>query len=257
MAETKKVALMDKEMVYSVGEEEVKLTANIVRNYIAKGNKQITDREAIVFMNLCKYRKLNPFLNEAYIVKFGEEAQIVAGKEAVMRKAEESPRYKGHRAGIIVIRNKEPLELEGCFKLPTDTLVGGWAQVFVEGKDHPVVAKVALSEYSKNQSTWKTMPSTMIRKVALVQALREAFPTEVGMMYSSEELGVNENKIKDTHMEAKEEINEQANQEVIDVDEVIPVKETNEVNKDEVKENKTETIDAEIVQEENDEEAPY
>lgn len=252
MSENKKVALMDKEMIYAIGEEEVKLTANIVRNYIAKGTKQITDREAIVFMNLCKYRKLNPFLNEAYIVKFGEEAQIVAGKEAVMRKAEENPRYKGHRAGIIVMRNKEVLELEGCFKLPSDTLVGGWAEVFVEGKDHPIISKVALSEYNKNQSTWKSMPSTMIRKVALVQALREAFPTEVGMLYSSEELGVNEGKIKETHIEVKEEIKEEANKEVIDVEEVIPVKEDDT-------DTTTEVIEAEIIEntKEDDEEAPY
>lgn len=250
MSENKKVALMDKEMVYTIGEEEVKLTANIVRNYIAKGTKQITDREAIIFMNLCKYRKLNPFLNEAYIVKFGEEAQIVAGKEAVMRKAEESPRYRGHRAGIIVIRNKEPLELEGSFKLPTDTLVGGWAQVFVEGKE-PIVEKVSLAEYNKNQSTWKSMPSTMIRKVALVQALREAFPTEVGMLYSSEELGVNEGKIKETQIEIKEEIKEEANQEVIDVDEIVPVKEDDT--------DTTEVIENEIIEntKEDDEEAPY
>lgn len=248
---TDKVALVDKEMVYAVGEEEVKLTANIVRNYIAKGNKQITDREAIVFMNLCKYRKLNPFLNEAYIVKFGEEAQIVAGKEAVMRKAEESPRYKGHRAGIIVIKGKDTLELEGCFKLPTDTLVGGWAEVFVEGKEHPVVAKVALAEYNKNQSTWRAMPSTMIRKVALVQALREAFPTEVGMMYSSEELEVNEGKIKETHIEVKEEIKEEANKEIIDVEEII-INETKEPEKKE-----PEFVEAEIVNQDDDEEAPY
>lgn len=211
------VALLEKEMVYTVGEEEVRLTANIVKSFIAKGNKAVTDREVVIFMNLCKYRKLNPFLNEAYLVKFGDEAQIVAGKEALMRKAEESPRYKGHRAGIIVAREKEILELEGCFKLQTDILVGGWAEIFVEGKEYPVVAKVALTEYNKGQSTWKAMPSTMIRKVALVQALREAFPTEVGALYSKEEIGVDESKIVDVQHEVKEEIEKEANKEEIDI----------------------------------------
>jgi phage recombination protein Bet len=211
------VALLEKEMVYTVGEEEVKLTGSIVKNFIAKGNKAVTDREVVIFMNLCKYRKLNPFLNEAYLVKFGDEAQIVAGKEALMRKAEESPRYKGHRAGIIVVREKGIVELEGCFKLQTDVLVGGWAEIFVEGKEYPVVAKVALTEYNKGQSTWKAMPSTMIRKVALVQALREAFPTEVGALYSKEELGVDESKIVDVQHEVKEEIEKEANKEEIDI----------------------------------------
>jgi len=39
-------------------------------------------------------------------------------------------------------------------------------------------------------SSWKTMPATMIRKVPLVQSLREAFPDEFGGMYSPEEMPV-------------------------------------------------------------------
>jgi len=235
------VTLLEKEMVYTVGEEEVKLTANIVKSFIARGNKQLTDKEVVVFMNLCKYRKLNPFLNEAYLVKFGDEAQIVVGKEALMRKAEESPRYKGHRAGIIVAREKEIIELEGCFRLQTDVLVGGWAEIFVEGKEYPVVAKVALAEYNKGQSTWKNMPSTMIRKVALVQALRESFPTEIGALYSKEELGIDESKIVNIPQEVKEEIKNEANKDFIDI-----------------KTDKIPAVDAEIVSEKEEEnESPY
>lgn len=236
------VALLEKEMVYTVGEEDVKLTGNIVKNYLARGNKEITNREIVVFMNLCKYRKLNPFLNEAYLVKFNDEAQIVTGKEAFMRKAEENPKYKGHRAGIIVVREKEVIELEGCFKLQTDVLVGGWAEVFVEGKEHPIVAKVSLQEYNKNQSTWKSMPSTMIRKVALVQALREAFPGDIGALYSNEELGVDESKIINIQHEVKEEINQEANKEIIDIEYDEPSKNT--------------IVEAEIIEPE-DEDSPY
>lgn len=240
------VALLEKEMVYKVGEEDVKLTGNIVKNYLARGNKEISNREVVVFMNLCKYRKLNPFLNEAYLVKFGSDAQIVTGKEAFMRKAEENQRYKGHRAGIIVIREKEILELEGCFKLQTDTLVGGWAEVFVEGKEHPIVAKVSLHEYNKNQSTWKDMPCTMIRKVALVQALREAFPGEIGALYANEELGIDESKIVNVQHEVKEEIKQEANQEVIDIED------TEEVKKNDIP--KVEKVEAEIVEKKEDKE---
>jgi len=244
------VTLLEKEMVYTVGEEEVKLTANIVKTFIARGNKQLNDREVVVFMNLCKYRKLNPFLNEAYLVKFGDEAQMVVGKEALMRKAEESPRYKGHKAGIIVAREKAILELEGCFKLQSDVLVGGWAEVFVDGKDYPIVAKVALAEYSKGQSTWKSMPSTMIRKVALVQALRESFPSEIGSLYAKEELGIDEDKIINIQHEVKEEIKNEANKEAIDIKEDTPDKKHKEDKDDDAP-----IIDAEIVKGED--ETPY
>ena len=37
---------------------------------------------------------------------------------------------------------------------------------------------------------WKEMPATMIRKVALVQALREAMPQEFQGMYSPEEMPI-------------------------------------------------------------------
>ena len=39
-------------------------------------------------------------------------------------------------------------------------------------------------------SNWKAKPGTMIRKVALTQALREAFPEDLGSMYAPEEMGV-------------------------------------------------------------------
>ena len=39
---------------------------------------------------------------------------------------------------------------------------------------------------------WSKKPATMIRKVALVQALREAFPKALGGMYTAEEQGQEE-----------------------------------------------------------------
>lgn len=37
---------------------------------------------------------------------------------------------------------------------------------------------------------WSAKPATMIRKVALVQALREAFPQTFGGMYDADEVGM-------------------------------------------------------------------
>ena len=41
-------------------------------------------------------------------------------------------------------------------------------------------------------SQWSKKPATMIRKVALVQALRETFPSAFGGMYAAEEQGTEE-----------------------------------------------------------------
>lgn len=184
----KQLSALDKEMIFNVAGEEVKLTANIVNQFIAK-DKPLTQQEAVNFMQLCKYRKLNPFVNEAYPIKFGNEpATFVVGADAFKRRAEENPNFKGFEAGIIIQRDKEILELEGEFKLPNDILLGGWAKVYTQDKEKPYVSKVSMAEYGKNQSTWKSIPCTMIRKVALVHALREAFPNDLGSLYIEDEM---------------------------------------------------------------------
>lgn len=205
-----------KVMTYTVGDEEIKLSGEIVKKYLVRGNANITDQDLVLFMNLCKYQKLNPFLNEAYLIKFGNDAQIVTGKEAFMKRAENHPEYEGLQAGVIVLRDGKQVEVEGTFYLPTDKLVGGWAKVYRRDKKFPFSQMVPLAEYDKKQSQWKDKPSTMIRKVAIVQAMREAFPTNLGAMYTEDEMT---GKSVDTQVE--EEIKENANREVIDIEPIV------------------------------------
>jgi len=181
-----------KEMLvtYQTNGEEVTLTPTSIKNYLTRGNVAITAQEAVLFMNLCKFQKLNPFLNEAYLIKFDEKkpAQIVVGKDAFMKRAESHEEFDGYRAGLIIARDKEVIEIEGSFTIQGDSLLGGWCEVYRKDRKNPIVAKVNLEEYRKDQSTWKSMPKTMIRKVAMVQAFREAFPANVGGMYVEEEV---------------------------------------------------------------------
>lgn len=62
---------------------EVKLTPATVKNYLVSGNaERITDQEVVMFINLCKYNGLNPWLREAYCIKYGSSpATMVVGKE--------------------------------------------------------------------------------------------------------------------------------------------------------------------------------
>lgn len=176
---------------YTVAGQEIKLSYATVRNFLTKGGGQVTDQDLVQFISICKYNQLNPFLNEAYLVKYGSSpAQMVVSKEALMKRAEQCNTYEGLQAGVIVMRGDEEVELEGCFFRENDKLVGGWAKVFRSDRKFPIVSKVLLSEYDKKQSTWNEKRSTMISKVAKVQALREAFPTQLGAMYTAEEQGV-------------------------------------------------------------------
>ena len=75
-------------MSYEVAGAKVELTPDVVKKYLVSGNKdRVTTQEIVMFMNLCKYSGLNPWLKEAYCIKYGNEpATMVVGKEAFMKK---------------------------------------------------------------------------------------------------------------------------------------------------------------------------
>ena len=181
------------EVSYEVLGQEVKLTESMVTNILTKGDGNLTRTEVIQFMSLCKFNQLNPFIGEVYPVKFknnrgGEDAaQMIVSKEALMKRAEGCESYKGFRAGLIVKHGTEVQYPEGEFMLGGDVLLGGWAEVYRSDRDFPIKAFVNLKDYDKGRSTWNAIKCTMIRKVALVHAMREAFPTQLGALYTPEE----------------------------------------------------------------------
>ena len=199
LAPKKKEDFNSKTVKYKCGEEEVVLSPSIIRNYLVNGNGNVTDQEIAMFLNLCRFQHLNPFLREAYLIKFGNQAAtIVVGKEAITKRAMRNEKYAGQTAGIVIF-HEESGELEyrpGSLLMEGEQLVGGWAKVYVKGYDVPIEAVVSYQEYvgtTKDgtvNSQWAKKPATMIRKVALVQALREAFPEDLGGMYSSEEMNI-------------------------------------------------------------------
>lgn len=207
---TSAVATKEKNPVveYEVAGENIKLSYQIIRDYLTKGNGAVTDQDLMQFMSICKFNKLNPFLNEAYLIKFGSTpAQMIVSKEALMKRAEANEQYNGLEAGLILKRNEAVIEVEGNFYLKTDEILGAWAKVYRKDRLKPVVAKVNIEEYDKKQSSWNDKRATMIAKVAKVQALREAFPAQLGAMYTQEE---QQNVIDISHREVvdKEIINQ-------------------------------------------------
>ena len=170
----------------------------MVKSYLVSGNAdRVTDQEIVMFINLCRFNGLNPWLREAYCIKYGNSpATMVVGKETFQKRADADPNYNGEQAGVIVLTGDGQLERrEGCLVLDGETLVGGWAKVYRKDRAYPSTAEVSLNEYLGRKSDgsvngqWSGKPATMIRKVALVQALREAFPARLGAMYAAEERG--------------------------------------------------------------------
>lgn len=204
---------------YNVAGQEVKLSYQIVRDYLVKGGGNVSDQDLVQFISICKFNQLNPFLGEAYLVKYGTSpATMLVSKEALLKRADACDNYEGMEAGIIVLRDGKVVELEGCFFGDNDVLVGGWAKVYRSDRRFPTVAKVRLDEYDKKQSIWKEKPSTMISKVAKVQALREAFPAQLGAMYTAEEKGIKDAEYIEVKDEVEQDKREYANKKRIVLD---------------------------------------
>jgi phage recombination protein Bet len=191
---------------------EIEITHDDVRSFFSTGSVPVNSKEVTLFLGLCRSQGLNPFLKEAYLVKYSEKspATLIVGKEAFTKRAAAHPDFEGFEAGITVARR---VSAEGgssgaaferregsMYSKGSETLVGGWARVYVKGNRVPFFEEVALDEYmgykkdyrtgqSAPSEMWATKPATMIRKVALVHALREAFPDRFAGLYDASEMG--------------------------------------------------------------------
>lgn len=178
-------------ITFKANGEDVKLSPKMIKDYLVAGNGQVTDQEVVMFLSLCKFQHLNPFTRDAYLIKYGTSpATVVVGKDVLLKRAMRSEKFGGLTAGVIVVNtNNEIEEREGTFVLPDENLVGGWAKVIIKGYEVPFYSSVSTKEYSTGKSNWLTKPATMIRKVAMAQALREAFPEEMSALYDQSEMG--------------------------------------------------------------------
>ena len=176
---------------YNSNGEDVQISKSLIRAHLVSGNKEkVTDSEITMFLSLCKFQHLNPFIREAYLIKYGDNpATMVVGKDVLLKRAMRSDKFDGLTAGVIVVNTAGQVEeREGSFVIDGEKLVGGWAKVLIKGYSVPSYAAVSMKEYSTGKSNWLTKPATMIRKVAVAQALREAFPEEMSSLYDTSEM---------------------------------------------------------------------
>lgn len=166
---------------------EVSFTAKDLRDRLCP---TATDQDLAFAMALCQAQKLNPFTKDVHIIKYGNApAQLITSKDVFSKRANANPNYEGFEAGVVVLSNGQIVHRQGSavYKAANEQLLGGWCKVFVKGK-HPFYDEVTLDEYSTGKSNWVKMPATMIRKVAYVHCLREAFPEDFQGLYTPEEM---------------------------------------------------------------------
>lgn len=137
---------------------------------VAKG---ATEAEFQMFLEFCKSTGLNPFKKEIWFIKTGAGVQMMTGINGFLTIANNHPQFDGMTVKID--------EQDG-------KLVSATCTVYRKDRKYPSEATVYYSEYAKNSPIWRTMPRMMLQKVAKSVALREAFPQELGGMYTQEEM---------------------------------------------------------------------
>ena len=179
---------------YETALGNVKLDSETVKQYLVRGNGNVSDQEVFLFIKMCEAQKLNPFATgEVYLIKFGDQpAQLVVGYDTYKRRAEENPNHLYTESGIVVCRGSsgEIVQKQGACLYPTEKLIGGWCRVhkLKNNKEVTTYKECGLDEYDKGKSVWKEKPCMMMEKVAVSQALREAYPKDYEGLHTEAEI---------------------------------------------------------------------
>lgn len=157
----------------------------LVKDKVAK---TLTETEFELFLYLAKTYHLDPLLREIWAVKYpNEPAQIYAGRDGFLKVAHLSGQFDGMSTVLLLESGGKVMEADISFK--GAVLLGAKCTVWRKDMNNPISASVALPEYNTGRANWKTMPDTMIRKVAEAHALRRAF--SIHGLYMPEEMDKN------------------------------------------------------------------
>jgi len=175
-------------------------------------NQEAPILERYKFMMMCMALRMHPALNELHLVQYGGKWRYVIGKYAILKRAEQDPNFHSFEAGIIVLREGKTVDIVGGVPLPGDKLYGGWVRIKRMTKAGEMAENyhsVLLDEgnvWKPTSGPWVNMPATMIRKVAMVQGIRELYPMELGGLYDSAEMSGGFIMDEDGNLEADTEI---------------------------------------------------
>lgn len=196
--------------------QEQKITEEEVKDYLLGSWTKLTDNQFKMFRWIAKAFNLNPFKREIYAIPYERNMKDETGKrvkvpdmslvtwyQVYIDKAMKSWMLDWWNVDII---RKEDWKIE-------------WAKIVIYRKDWkmPFEWFVWIKEFVKLKSdwspmwSWATMPEFMIKKVAIWQGFRLAFPNELSWMpYLSEEITDKKEDIKEEIVmdwfEKKEEV---------------------------------------------------
>jgi len=150
----------------------------------------LTENEKLQFIEIAQAFHLNPFKREIHVVVYGEgeyrHLSIITGYEVYLKRAERTGKLDGWRAWIEGD--------ESSMKAIVEIHRKDWSEPFL----HEVYYPEALQKKRDGTPTsfWTKQPRFQLKKVAISQGFRLAFPDELGgMPYDASELPDNESII--------------------------------------------------------------
>lgn len=148
-------------------------TMAVAEQYLESFGNKLTKAHKNQFLSICQSFGLNPFLRQIYGIPFGDKFNIIVGYEVYLQRAENSGQLAGWRAWT----EGEGKSMKGCVEITRKD----WRAPFYH--------EAYLCEYDQNNQMWKSKPMTMIKKVAIAQGFRMAFPVELGgIPYTADEM---------------------------------------------------------------------
>lgn len=172
----------------------------------------LTEQEQSQFIEIAIAYQLNPFKREIYCIPFmtsvkeddkwvkKKKLSIITGYEVYIKRAER-------------LKVLDGWNVKTFGKIPDLKAV-----ITIHRKDwsHPFEHEVWFREYNLENKIWQNKPVTMIKKVAVAQGFRMAFPDEFGgMPYTNDEMP--DNMTKEIEVESQEipENNIKTNEQII------------------------------------------
>lgn len=153
------------------------ITDNTLSDYLFSQNIKLSEQEKILFFNLAKLNGLNPFNREIYAIKYGNNFNVITAYNIYIKRAEQTGLLDGWKCEL--------------------TKDGAKCTIHRKDFKHPFEWDVLNCEFKKETATWKTAPSFMIKKVAIAQAFRLCFNTELGgLPYTKEEIEDNDKHVE-------------------------------------------------------------
>jgi phage recombination protein Bet len=177
--------------------QQEKMDPKVLAKYLdLTGGANIPDKVRVPFLEIASAFNLNPFKREIYLVAYGNQHNIIVGYETYLKRAERHGQLDGWK----------------CTTEGEGESLKAIVEVYRKDRKYPVIHEVLAKEFNSGQASWKKMPHFMLKKVAIAQAFRLAFPDDMsGLPYTEEETVQIQAQVIDTTAESVELRDDQAN----------------------------------------------